>query len=79
VEIIMSMCFRVIGFTKDNMNAGKHLTALCDHPSLKAKSNAKVNLSRPQAPYCLKLKERTKILKWIKTLKFPECYAANIK
>jgi hypothetical protein len=37
-ESIMSMCLDVIGFMKDNMNASKHLVALCDHPSLKAKS-----------------------------------------
>jgi hypothetical protein len=73
------MCLDVTGFMKDNMNARKDLATLCDHPSLKGKSNANRNLSKPRAPYYLKLKERTKILRWLKTLKFLDCYAANIK
>jgi hypothetical protein len=31
----------VIDFMKDNMNARKDLDALCDHPSLEAKPNAR--------------------------------------
>jgi hypothetical protein len=57
-ESIMSMCLDVIGFTKDNVNARKYLAALCDHPSLEAKPNARGNLKRPKAPYCLKPTER---------------------
>ena len=48
------MCLDITGFMKDNMNARKDLAALCDHPSLGAKTNAKRNLSRPRALYCLK-------------------------
>jgi hypothetical protein len=59
VESITSMCLYVTGFTKDNMNTKKDLAALCDHPLLEAKSNAKGNLNRPHARYCLKPKERT--------------------
>jgi hypothetical protein len=43
----MSMCLNVTDFTKDNMNARKDLSALCDRPLLEAKTNAKENLSRP--------------------------------
>jgi hypothetical protein len=75
----MSMCLDVSGFTKDNMNARKDLAALCDRPSLEAKPNARGKLSRPKAPYCLKLTERIEVLWWIKTLKFLDRYAANIK
>jgi hypothetical protein len=78
-ESIMSMCLDVIGFLKDNMNARKDITALCDHPSLEDKPNARGKLSRPKAPYCLKLIERKKVLRWLKTLKFSNCYATNIK
>jgi hypothetical protein len=53
VESIISMCFDV-GFSKDNMNARKDLAALCNRPSLEAKTNAKENLTRPSAPYYLK-------------------------
>jgi hypothetical protein len=79
VESIMSMCLDVTGFTKDNMNARKDLAALCDHSLLEAKTNAKGNLSTPRDPYCLKLTERKEVLKWPKTLKFPNRYAENKK
>jgi hypothetical protein len=78
-ESMMSMCLDVTSFMKDDMNAGKDLAALCDHPLLESKTNAKGNLSRPRAPYCLKPIERKEILKWLKILKFLDCYVANIK
>jgi hypothetical protein len=73
------MCLDVTEFTKDNMNARKDLSALCDRPLLEAKINAKENLSRPRAPYCLKPTERKEVLKWLMTLKFPDRYEANMK
>jgi hypothetical protein len=75
----MIMCLNVTDFTKDNMNIRKDLAALCDCPSLETKPNARGKLSRPKAPYCLKPKERKDILRWLKTLKFRDRYAANIK
>jgi hypothetical protein len=36
-ESIISMCFDVIDFFKDNMNIRKDLAALCDRPSLEVK------------------------------------------
>jgi hypothetical protein len=78
-ESIISMCLDVIGFTKDNMNASKDLADLCDHPSLEARANARGNLTRPWAPYYLVSKDRTEILKWLKTLKFSDRYASNNK
>jgi hypothetical protein len=45
---------------------------------LEVKTNAKGNLTRPRAPYCLKPAERNEILKWLKKLKFSDRYAANI-
>jgi hypothetical protein len=48
-ESIMSMCFDVTGFMKDNMNIREDLAALCDRPLLEAKRNAKGKLSRRRA------------------------------
>jgi hypothetical protein len=79
VTSIISMCFDVTSFSKDNVNASKDLVALCNRHSLESKRNAKENLKRPRAPYCLKPTERKEILKWLKKLKFPYCYASNIK
>jgi hypothetical protein len=72
------MCFNVIDFLKDNINARKDLIALCNHPSLEVKRNAKGNLTRPRAPYCLKPAERKEILRWLKKLKFSDRFASNI-
>jgi hypothetical protein len=73
------MCFDVISFSKDNMNAMKDLAALCNRPSPLAKINVKENPTRPWAPYYLKPTERKEILKWLKKLKFLYRYASNIK
>jgi hypothetical protein len=78
-EIIMSMCLDVTGFMKDNMNAKKDLAALYYRPSLEAKTNVRGELSRPKALYYLKPTERKEVLRWIKTMKFPDRYATNIE
>jgi hypothetical protein len=78
-ESIMSVCFDITGFTKDNIDARKDLATLCDHPSLEIKTNAKRNLSRSGASYCLKPIEWKEILKELKTLKFSDCFVVNIK
>jgi hypothetical protein len=79
VESIISMCFDVIGFSKDNVNTKKDSSALCNRPSLEPKRNAKGNLKRPRAAYCLKAVERKEILGWLKKLKFSDRYVSNIK
>jgi hypothetical protein len=79
VESIISMCFNVADFSKDDINARKDLAALCNHLSLEPKINTKGNLKRPRAPYCLKLAERKEILRWLKKLKFLDRYVSNIK
>jgi hypothetical protein len=56
------MCFDVTGFSKNNINARKDLAAIYTRPSLKLKSNAKGNLKRPRATYCLKPTKRKEIL-----------------
>jgi hypothetical protein len=61
-ESIISMCFDVIDFLKDNINIRKDLAALCNRPSLEAKTNAKGNLTSSRVPYCLKPAERKEIL-----------------
>jgi hypothetical protein len=79
VKIIISMCFDVTNFSKDNVNARKDLAVVCNCPSLEPKINAKGNLNRSHAPYCLKAAERKVVLRWLKKLKFLNRYASNIK
>jgi hypothetical protein len=78
-ESIISICFDVTSFLKDNVNVRKDLDVLCNRPSLEPKRNVKRNLKRPRAPYYLKREERKEILRWLKKLKFSDCYASNIK
>jgi hypothetical protein len=78
-ESIITMCFDVADFSKDNMNARKDLAALYNRPFLKGKRNAKGNLTRQRTPYCLKPTERKEILRWLKKFKFLDCYVSNIK
>jgi hypothetical protein len=68
VEGIISMCFDVTCFSKENISTRKDLAALCNCPSLEAK--------RPRAPCCLKPAERKEILRWLKKLKFSDRYAS---
>jgi hypothetical protein len=63
VESIISICFDITGFSKDNVNATKDLAALCNRPSLEPKRHAKENIKRPRAPYCLKSTEIKEILR----------------
>jgi hypothetical protein len=79
VESIISMCFDVIDFLKDNNNARKDLVSLSNRPLMKPKRNAKGNLKKPRAPYCLKPTERKEILRWVKKLKSSDRYTSNIK
>jgi hypothetical protein len=78
-ESIMNMCLDVTSFMKDNLNTRKDLADLCDRPNMDAKPNARGDLRRTKASYCLKLTQRKEVLRWIKTLKFPDRYATNIK
>jgi hypothetical protein len=73
------MCFDVTGFSKDNVNIRKDLADLGNRLLMESKVNAKRNLKRIWAPYCLKIAKRKDILGWLKKLKFLDHYASNIK
>jgi hypothetical protein len=78
-ESIMSVCLDVINFTKDNVNVRKDLADLYDCPNMEVRPNARWNLRRTKDLYYLKPTERKEVLRCLKTLKFPDRYAANIK
>jgi hypothetical protein len=74
-ESILSTCMAFVDKTKDNHKARKDLAHLCNRPSLELKSSG----SKPCAPFCLKPKERKKILILLKNLKFPDGYVAGFR
>jgi hypothetical protein len=34
---------------------------------------------KPRAPFCLEVKDRKEVMRWMKRLKFPDGYAAGLK
>jgi hypothetical protein len=78
-ESIISMVFDFTGQTKDNIKERRDLAELCDRPHLEVRQNPSGYESRRRALYCLMPKEREEIFQWLKKLKFPDHYVANIK
>jgi len=78
-ESIISMCFDIKGKTKDNVKARKDLAEICDWPALQISGDQAGQEKKPRAPYCLKVKDKKQIFSWLKTLKFTDRYATNIK
>jgi len=78
-ESIISMCFDIKGKTKDNVKAQKDLAKICDRPTLQISEDKPGQEKKPQAPYYLNVKDKKHIFSWLKTLKFTDRYAANIK
>jgi hypothetical protein len=60
---------------KDNHKARKDLALICNRPSLELKSRG----GKPRVPFCLKARDRKKVLIWLKNLKFPDGYAASFR
>jgi hypothetical protein len=66
--------------SKDNIKARVDLAMLCDRPSQEMRPPAgRKNWSRPKADFVLARKHRREVLQWIKTLIFPDGYAANLR
>jgi hypothetical protein len=65
--------------TKDNVKARVDLAILCDRPNLEMKPPGHGNTWRkPKANFVLTNPQRREVLEWIKTLMFPDGYAANL-
>jgi hypothetical protein len=72
---IISTCMESIGKTKDNTKALKGLAELCNRPTLElSKSGGKVHAS-----FCLKTKQRKEVMKWLKSLTFPDGCATGLR
>lgn len=78
-EAIWNTCFDIPDKTKDNVKARQDLAEICHRPSLhlELKNNGKWH--KPRAPFCINNNDKTTILKWFQTLKFPDGYASNIR
>jgi hypothetical protein len=73
-ESIISTCMDLPGKTKDNIKARKDLIELCNHPTPDLSESG----GKPRGSFCLKPKQRKEVLKWLKSPKFPDGYAARL-
>ena len=61
--------------TKDNLKARRDLAMLCDRPTQVLNDNNKP----PCVLFCLTSKDKIKVMRWMKKIKFPDGYAAGLK
>jgi hypothetical protein len=62
----------ITGKIKDNFKARRDIAHVCNHPSLELDKRG----DKPHALFCLKVKDRKEVMRWMKRLKFPDGYAA---
>jgi hypothetical protein len=74
-ESIVSTCMDITGKTKDKFKARRDIADICNHPSLELDERG----GKSRAPFCLKVKDRKEVMRWMKRLKFPDGYAAGLK
>jgi hypothetical protein len=74
-ESIISTCLNIMGKTKDNFKARRDIADICNLPSLELNERG----GKRRAPFCLKVKDRKEVMRWMKRLKFPDGYAAGVK
>jgi hypothetical protein len=59
--------------TKDNLKAQRDITHVCNHPSFELDERG----GKPRAPFCLKVKDRKEVMRWMKSLK--RCVNAKVE
>jgi hypothetical protein len=69
------MCMDIMGKTKDNFKARRHISHVCNRPSLELDERG----GKPRAPFVLKVKDRKEVMIWMRRLKFPDGYATRLK
>jgi hypothetical protein len=66
--------------SKDNPKARVDIATLCDRPNLELRPpEGRKKWRRPKADYVLSIEQRREVRKWMKTLRFPDGYAHNVK
>jgi hypothetical protein len=75
VESIVSTCLNITGKTKDNFNSRRDIADICNYLSLELNERG----GKRRAPFCSKVKDRKEVMRWMKRLKFPDGYDAEVK
>jgi hypothetical protein len=74
-ESIVMMCMNFPDKSKDNKQGRKDLAMICHRPPLHLSAHG----TKPQAPFCMKAKERKEVITWMKNLKFPYGFATSFR
>jgi hypothetical protein len=77
-ENILCTLLNVLGMTKDTHNARLDLYDMCIRHHLHLQEKGNNSVSAPPAPYVLGKQQRVKFCKFLKGIKFPDGYAANL-
>jgi hypothetical protein len=75
VESIISACLDITGKTKDNFKARRDIADICNRASLELDERG----GKQCVPFCLKVKDKKEVMRWMKGLKFSNGYAAGLK
>ncbi|KAL0302854.1 UNVERIFIED_CONTAM: hypothetical protein Sradi_6153500 [Sesamum radiatum] len=73
---IFNTFINIKGKSKDNLNARKDLTIICDRLELQV-DERRSNIM-PKVVYTLTKDQKRKVCEWIKCLKFPDGYTSNL-
>ncbi|KAL0290179.1 UNVERIFIED_CONTAM: hypothetical protein Sradi_7055600 [Sesamum radiatum] len=73
---IFNTVMDIKGKLKDNLNARKDLTIICNRPELQI-DERRPNVM-PKAVYTLTKDQKRKVCEWVKCLRFPDGYASNL-
>jgi hypothetical protein len=75
IESIVSTCMNIMGKIKDNFKARRDIAHVCYRPSLELDERG----GKLCAPFCLKVKDRKEVMRWMKRLKFLDGYTVGLK
>lgn len=78
-EAVMVTCMDMSDRTKDNVKERLDLASICDRPLYHMREKSNGGWERPRALFCLSRQQKVLVLEWLKGLKFPDMYAANIR
>ena len=78
-EVFFATIMDMADRTKDNVKARLDLALICDRPNSCMRKKPNGRWEKPRAPFCLKRDQKVAVLQWLKDLKFPDMYAANIR
>jgi hypothetical protein len=78
-EVFFATIMDMADRTKDNVKARLDLALICDRPNSCMRKKPNGRWEKPRAPFCLKRDQKVAVLQWLKDLKFPNMYAANIR